>query len=63
MVPSEQYARLAQQIEGLSGAVQKLGATGTPGEEAAAVEFIFDGLHLNKRLNKDKVGGRVQYRG
>jgi magnesium chelatase subunit I len=30
---------------------------------ASVVEFILEGLHLNKRLNKDKVGGKVQYRG
>ena len=32
-------------------------------EIAAAVEFVFDGLHLNKRLNKDRTAGKVQYRG
>jgi magnesium chelatase subunit I len=63
MVPSAQYSRLASQIEGLGAATEKLGATSSPGETAAAVEFILDGLHLNKRLNKDKVGGRSQYRG
>ncbi|OAI43586.1 magnesium chelatase [bacterium SCGC AG-212-C10] len=63
MVPSAQYVSLAQQIEGLSPAVEKLGADKSAGETAAAVEFILDGLHLNKRLNKDKVGTRVQYRG
>jgi magnesium chelatase subunit I len=30
---------------------------------ASAVEFILEGLHLNKRLNKDKVAGRIHYRG
>jgi len=30
---------------------------------ASAVEFVLEGLHLNKRLNKDKIGGRYQYRG
>jgi magnesium chelatase subunit I len=63
MIPSAQYAKLSQQIEGLSEAVDKLGADKSPGETAAAVEFILDGLHLNKRLNKDKVGTRIQYRG
>lgn len=62
MVPSAQYARLAAQIEGLGAAVEKLGAS-SAGEVAAAVEFILDGLHLNKRLNKDRIGGRSQYRG
>ncbi len=63
MTPSQQYASLAQQIEGLSTAVEKAGGKGSEGEVAAAVEFIFEGLHLNKRLNKDRVGGKIQYRG
>ncbi|MCZ2109877.1 MAG: AAA family ATPase [Dehalococcoidia bacterium] len=63
MVPSETYVKLAQQIEGLWPAVQKAGAGTNPAETAAAVEFILEGLHLNKRLNKDKVAGKAQYRG
>ncbi len=63
MVPSEQYARLSGQIEGLAPAVAKVAPGGSAAETAAAVEFILDGLHLNKRLNKDKMGGKVQYRG
>ena len=34
-----------------------------PADLAAAVEFVLEGLHLNKRLNKDQVGARIQYRG
>jgi len=30
---------------------------------AAGVEFVLEGLHLNKRLNKDRIGARFQYRG
>jgi magnesium chelatase subunit I len=63
MVPSAFYASLAHEIEGLGTAVEKVGGNGSPAETAAAVEFILEGLHLNKRLNKDKVGGKVQYRG
>ena len=61
--PSKEYAKMVKQIDGLDRAVAKL----EPGENltviAAGVEFILEGLHLNKRLNKDKVGGRIQYRG
>ena len=28
-----------------------------------AVEFVLEGLHLSKRLNKDAVGARATYRG
>ncbi len=62
-VPSDQYVRLAAQIDGLAEAAAKVAPSGTAAETAAAVEFILEGLHLNKRLNKDKVGGRAQYRG
>jgi magnesium chelatase subunit I len=33
-----------------------------PGEMAAALEFILEGLHLTKRLGKDAAGGRALYR-
>ena len=63
MVPSGQYIALAAQIDGLRAAAAKLAPSGSAAETAAAVEFVLDGLHLNKRLNKDKTGGKVQYRG
>ena len=34
----------------------------TPAAVASAVELVLEGLHLSKRLNKDAVGGRAQYR-
>ncbi|GIW13142.1 MAG: magnesium chelatase [Tepidiforma sp.] len=63
MVPSREHAAIARQIEGLMPAIEKLGGTGSDAETAAALEFILEGLHLNKRLNKDRVGGKTQYRG
>jgi magnesium chelatase subunit I len=63
LMPSQEYVKVAKQIEGLDKAVSKLSASGDPALTAAAVEFILEGLHLNKRLNKDRVGGRAQYRG
>ena len=62
-LPSKQYVKIVKRIEGFDRAVAKL----EPGENlaviASAVEFVFEGLHLNKRLNKDRVAGGVQYRG
>ncbi len=63
MTPSSEYVALANQIEGLMPAIEKVGGAGSPAETASAVEFLLEGLHLNKRLNKDKVGGKTQYRG
>lgn len=63
MTPSSEYTRLVASVDGMQEAVDKAGAGRSPAEVAAAAEFLLEGLHLNKRLNKDKVGGKVQYRG
>ena len=62
-VPSAAYADLVTSIEGLRTAVQPLDIGEEPALLAAAIEFLLEGLHLNKRLNKDHVGARIQYRG
>ena len=39
-----------------------VGESPDPAAVASAVELILEGLHLSKRLNKDAVGARAQYR-
>jgi magnesium chelatase subunit I len=60
---SAQYVELMKSIDGLNKAVAKLDTGENPAIVASAIEFVLEGLHLNKRLNKDRIGGRVQYRG
>ncbi len=60
---SADYVKLAKEVEGLAAAADTLAPKATAPQTASAVEFILEGLHLNKRLNKDKVAGRYQYRG
>ncbi|MEX2226394.1 MAG: sigma 54-interacting transcriptional regulator [Dehalococcoidia bacterium] len=60
---SVQYVELMKSIDGLAKAVAKLDTGENPALVASAMEFVLEGLHLNKRLNKDRIGGRVQYRG
>ena len=60
---SDSYVALMNSIEGLNHNIAKLNPGENPAEIASAAEFILEGLHLNKRLNKDKVAGKVQYRG
>jgi magnesium chelatase subunit I len=62
-LPSSSYVKLVRQIEGLQQPVAKIAPEREPAIIASAVEFVLEGLHLNKRLNKDRVGGRAQYRG
>lgn len=62
-ISSADLAALAEEMPGLKAQVVGL----TDGDEsaaamAAAVEFLLEGLHLGKRLNKEHVGSRSSYR-
>jgi magnesium chelatase subunit I len=59
---SGEYVKQALQIPGMKGAVAKLGATGNPATVAAAVEFVLEGLHLNRKLNKERGETRSTFR-
>ena len=60
-MPSVEYVKQAAQMPGLRAAAAKLGAT-EPAAVAAAMEFVLEGLHLSKKLNKDVQAGRYRYR-
>jgi magnesium chelatase subunit I len=67
-VPSRDYVRWMAEIPGLHEAVRRLGTFDvTDGAEepavvASAVEFLFEGLHLSRRINKDRSGAGTVYR-
>ena len=61
-VPSKEYPPKIKGLEGLPEAIARLEANGSPEEIAAGTEFILESLHLNRRLNRDKVEGRYHYR-
>ncbi|MBM3672690.1 MAG: magnesium chelatase [Actinobacteria bacterium] len=62
-VPAAEYAKLLSDLPGLRGTLKDLEVGETPAGVASAVEFILEGLHLSKRLNKDATGGKAAYRG
>ncbi|HEX7168672.1 MAG TPA: sigma 54-interacting transcriptional regulator [Acidimicrobiales bacterium] len=63
-ITSSEYARVLQQVPALREPVMALtGGNETPGAVASAVEFVLEGLHLSKRLNKEAAGTRATYRG
>ena len=63
-VSSADYVALLGDIPALAPHITTLtGGDTTPEVVASAVEFVLEGLHLSKRLNKDAVGARAQYRG
>jgi magnesium chelatase subunit I len=61
-LPSSEYVDGLENIQGLADAVERLGAGGSPGRIACAVEFLLEGLHLSNKLNKDVQGQRILYR-
>jgi magnesium chelatase subunit I len=65
-VPSATLAHLLDDVPALRGPVVTLtGGDESPAAAAAAIEFILEGLHLSKRLNKDAASGgtAATYRG
>ncbi len=62
-VASSEYATLVPNLPGLSETLSDLDVGETPAGVASALEFVLEGLHLSKRLNKDAVGARATYRG
>ena len=63
-VPSAQLVDLLEQVPALRAVVTELaGERASAAAEAAAIEFVLEGLHLSKRLNKDTAGPQAVYRG
>ena len=62
-VESVAYGAMFTDIPALRDLVtQIVGADATPSVVASAVEFVLEGLHLSKRLNKESTGSRATYR-
>jgi magnesium chelatase subunit I len=77
-VPSSEYVRWAREVPGLSKALARLAALEpgdaaglgsgggsraiVPAFIASGIEFVLEGLHLNRRLNKDRGPGGPVYR-
>jgi magnesium chelatase subunit I len=62
-VASASYVELASKMPALRKQVTSLADSESPAVVASAVEFVLEGLHLSKRLNKDAAGARSTYRG
>ncbi|MBJ7381239.1 MAG: sigma 54-interacting transcriptional regulator [Acidimicrobiia bacterium] len=61
-LPSADYVALISDLPGVKETLDDLGVIETPASVASAIEFLLEGLHLSKRLNKDAVDGRATYR-
>ena len=66
-VPSREYVRWMREMPGLDEAVAPPGrrchdGAAEPRSSRPAVEFLLEGLHLQRRLNKDRGAAGVVYR-
>jgi magnesium chelatase subunit I len=67
-VPAREYVRWMAEVPGLHDVVRRLGTFDvTDGSEepavvASAVEFLLEGLHLARRINKDRGPSGTVYR-
>ena len=59
---SAQYVDALAALPAMPAVLADLGVGESPAGVASALEFVLEGLHLTKRLNKDAVGSRASYR-
>jgi magnesium chelatase subunit I len=57
------YDTALSELPGVDAAVSKLGEPSSTASRAAVLEFILEGLHRGKRLNKTEMGGTAVYGG
>jgi len=62
-MPTAIYSQKARGMGGLQEAIQRLEGRESPALLASAMEFILEGLHLNKKLNKKMLEGEISYWG
>ena len=60
--PAAEYLAMLTQVDGLADAVKKVTTDERPEVVASAVEFILEGLHLNRRLNCERTSAGYVYR-
>jgi len=63
LIPGAELLAQVGTVPGLSKVLDRLGHgdDASPGQVAAAVEFVLEGLHLTRRIDKDTVAGRTVY--
>jgi magnesium chelatase subunit I len=61
LAPSVAHERLVAALPELRRAIARLDVGETPAGIASGVEFVLEGLHLNRRLNKERRAGVARY--
>ena len=61
-MPSSGYPKQMAQMANLPDIIRRIEPSDKPAAIASAVEFVLEGLHLHRRLNRDQVAGGYRYR-
>jgi magnesium chelatase subunit I len=61
-VPASAYVAVLRDPSEIATATRRLGLPEKAEAIASTLEFVLEGLHLNKRLNKDELDGKSLYR-
>ena len=61
-ITSSEYVAKLPNLDGLPELLRRIEPGEEPAAIASAVEFVLEGLHLNRRLNRDHVAGNYVYR-
>ena len=61
--PADRYSAMLRELPGMEKALKSLGLEKGPALAASGVEFVLEGLHLSKRINKTEMDGGSIYAG
>jgi magnesium chelatase subunit I len=61
--PADRYFSMLRELPGMDKALKNLGLDRRPALAASGVEFVLEGLHLSKRINKTELDGTAIYAG
>ena len=62
-VPSSAYVETLPRMANMRELIERVEPSADPEATASAVEFVLEGLHLNRRLNRDMTGGITVFSG
>ena len=60
-IPSQSYADRLPQMANMREMISKIEESSDPSAIASAMEFILEGLYLNRRLNRDQTAGHIVF--
>lgn len=58
---ASEYRKMVDEVPALATVIDRLQCAGSNAEAASAIEFVLEGLHLSRQLNRDVVAGGFRY--